>query len=109
MFEEDRERLAILVDFIEGMRLRLEELGTAITNGNFARLTDGAHRLYRSAGMFGYPRLATLAGDLESAAERHSIVRCQELLVEIRQLNLEILQGMLVMKECSSTSELPKS
>jgi CheY-like chemotaxis protein len=108
MFEEDRESLEILVDFIEGMRLRLEELSTAITNANFARLTDGAHRLFGSAGMFGYPRLAKLAEELESAAERRSIVRCQELLVEIRQLHLEILQGKLVMKERSIAAESPK-
>jgi PAS domain S-box-containing protein len=108
MFEEDRESIQILVDFIEGMPLRLEELSTAVTNANFARLTDGAHRLFGSAGMFGYPRLAKLAEELESVAERRSIVRCQELLVEIRQLHLEILQGMLVMKDRSLAAESHK-
>lgn len=70
---EDPEMHTLLCEFIDGLPPRLAEISTAVQNSDLQRVAALAHKLKGSAGMYGYPLLASEARKLENAAKSGNV------------------------------------
>jgi CheY-like chemotaxis protein/HPt (histidine-containing phosphotransfer) domain-containing protein len=101
-FKEDPDSLEIILDFIEGISKRIEDIERAMDRLDFTKLKDEAHRFYGSAGLYGYPVIANLSASLELSAENCSTELCKEIVNQIRNAYLGILAGIDLMKSENS-------
>jgi PAS domain S-box-containing protein len=84
--EDDPEMLALISDFVKGIPERLERIREINQLSDWAALAAAAHKLKGSAGMYGFPELASRASNLEKAAKNadgSTTQRCCEELIEV--------------------------
>jgi HPt (histidine-containing phosphotransfer) domain-containing protein len=97
-FRDNPDSLGIVLDFVEGLEVRIRELSTAFEQEDFAKLEDVAHRLSGSAGLFGYPLISKLGSLLERSANRMQLSEAKSLIEEVKDANGAIQRGVAVMK-----------
>jgi CheY-like chemotaxis protein/HPt (histidine-containing phosphotransfer) domain-containing protein len=89
----DPDMVSLLVDFIDGLPQRFSDISAAYGAKDSTKLAALAHKLKGSAGMYGLPELALLAGDLEKVAKLADYPRAQELVQNINTLLPRIQRG----------------
>jgi HPt (histidine-containing phosphotransfer) domain-containing protein len=67
---DDAEMNQLLLDFIDSLPVRVEDLVTACEGEDWATIETGAHKLRGSAGLYGFPELASLAEHMEALAKK---------------------------------------
>ncbi len=68
---DDAEMNQLLLDFIDSLKPRVDELIKACDEADWPTIEARAHKLRGSAGLYGYAELCTLAEHLETAAKQH--------------------------------------
>jgi PAS domain S-box-containing protein len=89
----DPDMIELLVDFIDGLQQRFSDISSAYSAKDFAKLSTLAHKLKGSAGMYGLPELASMAGNLEKTAKAFDCERAQALVQSIGDLLPRIQRG----------------
>jgi HPt (histidine-containing phosphotransfer) domain-containing protein len=67
---DDAEMNQLLVDFIDSLPVRVEDLVTACDGEDWATMEARAHKLRGSAGLYGFPELGSLAERIEALAKK---------------------------------------
>jgi CheY-like chemotaxis protein len=67
---DDAEMNQLLLDFIDSLPVRVEDLVTACEGDDWATMEARAHKLRGSAGLYGFPELASLAERIEGLAKK---------------------------------------
>lgn len=108
MFKDEPGSLSIVLEFVEGVKSRIENISSAIEAHDFVALKSAAHRLSGSAGLFGYGSLCDYAANLESVAQKEDVSEAVSLKVIIEREYDAILKGVQVMKgDADISSRLP--
>jgi CheY-like chemotaxis protein/HPt (histidine-containing phosphotransfer) domain-containing protein len=89
----DPDMVSLLVDFIDGLPQRFSDISAAYGAQDSAKLAALAHKLKGSAGMYGLPELALLAGDLEKTAKRSDFEQAEALVQRINETLPRIQRG----------------
>jgi HPt (histidine-containing phosphotransfer) domain-containing protein len=85
--------VSLLVEFIDGLPQRFLDISTACGGRDSAKLAALAHKLKGSAGMYGLPELALVAGDLEKVSKLPDFIQAQTLVQNINDLLPRIQRG----------------
>lgn len=99
--DDDEEMRELINDFIRGLPERVAALGDVCKQENWSDLAAIAHKLKGSAGMYGFPDLASQASALEQAAKKNDKRVAQRHYKELTLLLPRVLCGA---QECSSAS-----
>lgn len=67
---DDAEMNQLLVDFIDSLPVRVEDLLTACQGEDWTTIEARAHKLRGSAGLYGFPELGSLAERIEALAKK---------------------------------------
>ncbi len=89
----DPDMIPLLVDFLDGLPQRFLDISSAYQAGEAAKLASLAHKLKGSAGMYGLPELALLAGELERIAKSGEVAGGADLVQHITALLPRIQRG----------------
>ena len=89
----DPDMVSLLVEFIDGLPQRFLDISTACGGRDSAKLAALAHKLKGSAGMYGLPELALVAGDLEKVSKLPDFIQAQTLVQNINDLLPRIQRG----------------
>jgi CheY-like chemotaxis protein/HPt (histidine-containing phosphotransfer) domain-containing protein len=89
----DPDMVSLLVEFIDGLPQRFLDISTACGGRDSAKLAALAHKLKGSAGMYGLPELALVAGDLEKVSKLPDFTQAQTLVQNINDLLPRIQRG----------------
>jgi len=69
---DDAEMNQLLLDFIDSLRPRIDDLVKACAEGDWPTIETRAHKLRGSAGLYGYAELSAVAEQLEIGAQERS-------------------------------------
>jgi CheY-like chemotaxis protein len=69
---DDAEMNQLLVDFIDSLRARVDDLIIACERQDWATIEARAHKLRGSSGLYGYPELSGASERLEAAAKQRA-------------------------------------
>lgn len=105
---QDPELLELLGDFVDGLSSRVAEIGEALAEADWGRLTVLAHRL-KGAGGFGYNELCEVAMQLEAAAALRANSKAIESLERLHGVQRRILAGVDLLQEQGSPEPLIES
>ena len=98
--EDDPEfELELLTMLAEDVRLHIEDLRQAVTNGDTTAIAHEAHYIKGSSSNVGVRRIATLAKQLEQLAREQSLSANLVTLVEQMAVELGNLETYLVSRE----------
>ena len=78
----DEELSAAVSAFLDKLPKRVAAMREALKAGREEELRELAHKL-RSAGLFGYPQLGTIAEELENAVEDRRLADCGPLIEKL--------------------------
>jgi HPt (histidine-containing phosphotransfer) domain-containing protein len=76
----------LVVQFVEGLQGRLDNMEKAIRASDFESLRVAAHQLKGSGGGYGYPILTKRAAELERSAKDQALDECFDVLTELREI-----------------------
>jgi PAS domain S-box-containing protein len=101
---DDAEMNQLLVDFIDSLPVRVEDLLTACEGEDWATIEARAHKLRGSAGLYGFPDLGSLAERIEALAKtRDASVR--GVATEAAELCQRIVAGRHLTASSASASQ----
>lgn len=89
----DPDMVSLLIDFIDGLPQRFSDISAAYGGKDLAQLAALAHKLKGSAGMYGLPELALLAGELEKTSKRSDFEQAESLVQKIKEILPRIQRG----------------
>jgi len=89
----DPDMIPLLVDFLNGLPQRCLDISSACEASDFIKLAALAHKLKGSAGMYGFPELALLAGNVETIAKNSDREQAVTLVRQIHSLLPRIQRG----------------
>lgn len=89
----DPDMIPLLLDFLDGLPQRFLDIATACDAKELTKLATLAHKLKGSAGMYGFPELALLAGELEKSSKTNDYEQTTQLARQIATLLPRIQRG----------------
>ena len=89
----DEDTLPLLVEFVGKLPEKLTELQCAASGGDAQKLAALAHRLRGSAGLYGYPELSELCGDLEKSCKANASAPTEPLIQKVASVIERIIAG----------------
>lgn len=89
----DADTIPLLIDFVDKLQEKLSELQGAAQTTDAPKLTALAHRLRGSAGLYGYPELCNLCGELEKLSKTDPSASTESLLKQISSVVARIVAG----------------
>ena len=84
--ESDEDTIPLVLDFISHLPTKVRELRSALDANNLPSLTALAHKLRGSSGLYGYPDLCELCGELEKRSKAADAAPLSALLEKIEAL-----------------------
>lgn len=83
---EDPSYADLVLEFLDDITGRMDEMDQAIKAGDFDALSIVAHQLKGSGGGYGYPELSERAAELERQAKTEALDDCAKALDELKDL-----------------------
>lgn len=83
----------IVLEFVNGLFARLNQMEDALRNSDFEALRVAAHQLKGSGGGYGYPLLSERATELENYAKMEAIDDCLDAVSQIKELSSRVVVG----------------
>ena len=93
LLREDADFADIVIEFVDGLKGRLERMEEALRQADFDSLRNAAHQLKGSGGGYGYPILTERAAELELVAKAQSFQQCIDAIEELRSICARITVG----------------
>ena len=90
----DPEFLPILREYVLGIGRRINDIEMAASCHDNAALARHAHALKGSSGLYGYPLLSGVAGEIERRSLAGEGCGCSDLFLELNQIYERIKKGM---------------
>ncbi|MGD2111672.1 MAG: Hpt domain-containing protein [Phycisphaerae bacterium] len=87
LVQDDPSLEQLVLDFLDGLRKRLDSMQDAIRDQDFASLQTAAHQLKGSGGSYGYPIITRCAAELEEHAKTAALEDCQTALARLREMS----------------------
>lgn len=84
--DDDDEMRLLIKEFINGLPDRCSSINEAASREDWQTLTAHAHKLKGSAGMYGFPELASCAASIEQAAKRSDSARTSMEWLELQRI-----------------------
>ena len=94
----------LLVDFIDSLPVRVEDLRTAGEGEDWATIEARAHKLRGSAGLYGFPELGSLAERIEALAKKRD-ASVRGVATEAAELCQRIVAGRHLTASSASASQ----
>jgi hypothetical protein len=84
--DDDDEIQLLIQEFICGLPARFSSIEVATSQEDWSTLAASAHKLKGSAGMYGFPDLASCAANMEQAAKRSDRTGARNHCLELKRL-----------------------
>lgn len=88
---EDKIFGSIVTQFVDGLSDRIDAMGKALDDDDFAALYNAAHQLKGTGGGYGYPLLSQRAAQLERHARNAALNDCRRAFAELKDVCARIV------------------
>jgi len=102
--DDDEEMRLLIKEFINGLATRCSLIEDAMAREDWSMLAACAHKLKGSAGMYGFPDLASCAANMEQAAKRSDSDDARNHCLEFKRLLARVSCQLPSPTECGRTT-----